>query len=40
MQCTCCEQGPSCTSLDQIPDLKVVRVRFIQPNDQDADVGT
>ena len=28
------EQGLSCTSLDQIPDLKVVHVRFIEPNDQ------
>ena len=26
------EQGPSCTSLEQIPDLKVVHVRFIEPN--------
>ena len=26
------EQGPSCASLDQIPDLKVVHVRFIEPN--------
>ena len=31
------EQGPSCASLDQIPDLKVVHVRFIEPNDRDAD---
>ena len=29
------EQGPSCTSLEQIPDLKVVHVRFIEPNDGD-----
>lgn len=28
------EQGPSCTSLEQIPDLKVVHVRFIEPIDQ------
>ena len=30
------EQGPSCTSLEQIPDLKFVHVRFIEPNDGDA----
>ena len=29
------EQGPSCSSLEQIPDLKVVHVRFIEPNDRD-----
>lgn len=29
------EQGPSCGSLEQIPDLKVVHVRFIEPNDRD-----
>lgn len=29
------EQGPSCTSLEQIPDLKVVHVRFIEPIDGD-----
>ncbi len=29
------EQGPSCKSADQIPDLKVVHIRFI-----DACVGT
>lgn len=34
------EQGPSCASLDQIPDLKVVHVRFIEPNERDADVGS
>ena len=25
------EQGPSCSSLDQIPDMKVVYIRFIEP---------
>ncbi|KAJ7382680.1 hypothetical protein OS493_033472 [Desmophyllum pertusum] len=29
------EQGPSCASLEQIPDLKVVHVRFIEANDRD-----
>ena len=29
------EQGPSCTCLEPIPDLKVVHVRFIEPNDGD-----
>ncbi|KAJ7371602.1 hypothetical protein OS493_024278 [Desmophyllum pertusum] len=29
------EQGPSCNSLEQIPDLKVVHVRFIEANDRD-----
>lgn len=27
------EQGPSCTSLDQIPDLKVIHVRFVEANE-------
>lgn len=31
------EQGPSCSSVQQIPDLKVVHVRFIEPNDRDVD---
>ena len=31
------EQGPSCASLDQIPDLKVVQVCFIEPNNRDGD---
>ena len=34
------EQGPSCTAVQQIPDLKVVHVRFIEPNDRDADHDT
>ena len=34
------EQGPSCTAIQQIPDLKVVHVRFIEPNDRDADHDT
>ena len=25
------EQGPSCSSLDQIPDMRVVHIRFIEP---------
>ena len=29
------EQGLSCTCLEQIPDLKVVHVRFIEPNNED-----
>ncbi|KAJ7372513.1 hypothetical protein OS493_019022 [Desmophyllum pertusum] len=29
------KQGPSCNSLEQIPDLKVVHVRFIEANDRD-----
>ena len=29
------EQGPSCSSLEQIPDLKVVHIRFIEPNNRD-----
>ena len=29
------ERGRSCTCLEQIPDLKVVHVRFIDPNDGD-----
>ena len=29
------KQGPSCTSLERIPDLKVVHVRFIEPNCSD-----
>jgi len=33
------EQGPSCSSLQQIRDLKVVHVRFTEPNDPDADTG-
>ena len=31
------EEGPSCPSVQQIPDLKVVRVRFIELNDRDVD---
>lgn len=34
------EQGPSCASLDQIPDLKVVHICFIEPNDRDVNVGS
>ena len=29
------EQGLSCASLEQIPDLKVVHICFIEPNDGD-----
>ena len=25
------EQGPLCSSLDQIPDMRVVHIRFIEP---------
>ncbi len=30
------EQGPSCSSIKQIPDLKVIHVRFIQSSDASA----
>ncbi len=30
------EQGPSCSSIKQIPDLKVIHVRFIQRSDASA----
>ena len=44
-ECTICsilagEQGPSCALLDQIPDLKVVYISSLEPNDQDVDVGS
>ncbi len=33
------EQGPSCTELTQIPDLKVIQVRFI-PRNNDSDYSS
>ena len=29
------EQGPSCSTLEQIPDLKLIHIRFIQRHEQD-----
>ena len=34
------EQGPSCSSLDQIPDMKVVYIRFIEPQSHSSTVVT
>ena len=31
------EQGPSCTELTQIPDLKVIHIRFVQHNNRNSD---
>ena len=32
------EQGPSCSSVKQLPNLKVIHVRFIEGNIEDAPV--
>ena len=31
------ERGPSCTELTQIPDLKVIHIRFVQHNNRNSD---